>query len=84
MENQIQIFSANYSTSNAFFDRRDSTRCVNLTLDKRPKIPAKECFKVIYGLGSKADRIRLLQSETRAERRRREEIEREEERKKAY
>ena len=85
MDNHSHNYNTrSYNTSTQFFDRRDSNRCVNLVFDQRSRTPAKECFKVIYGLGSQADRIRLLQSETKAERKRREELEREEERRKAY
>ena len=43
-----------------------------------PKQPAKECFKVIYGLGNSAERMRLLAEETKEARRNREQREKEE------
>ena len=53
----------------------DSNECVNLQFDdvlEQPKQPAKETFKVIYGLGNAADRLRLLQEESREAKRLRE------------
>ena len=43
-----------------------------------PKEPANEGFKVIYGLGNGAERMRLLAEETKEARRNREQREKEE------
>ena len=48
------------------------------------KSPAKECFKVIHGLGKSADRKRLLFSETKEERKMREQLEKEEAEREAF
>ena len=50
----------------------------------RKTSPAKECFKVIHGLGGSADRKRLLLSESKAERRMREQLEKVEAEREAF
>ena len=76
---EIQVKRLNQSQSSLSLDSEIvEDRCINLEIKESSPVK-KECFKVIYGVGKSADRKRQLESETKAERKRREQLEKEDE-----
>ena len=70
---EIQIREMNQSESSISIE---SDSCINLEFENKAeekKAPAQACFKVIYGLGNNADRLRMLAAETKEAKRLREE-----------
>ena len=83
---EIQLGGSNQSQSQDTISL-DSNECINLQcveMPLEPKLPVQECFKVIYGLGNSADRLRLLAEETKEARRLREQQEKEDAERSAY
>ena len=75
---EIQIGELYPSEKTSTLGSNKSSNPASPKVLEEPQKPAKECFKVIFGLGNSADRMRLLAEETKEARRKREQSEKEE------